>query len=50
MESRSVNLRDRDDQATQSKGEMITIDDAIAKLEKLREDKTLSKAIAEHTS
>ena len=42
-ESRTVNIRDRDDQATQAKGEMISLDDAIKKMEVLRETRALPK-------
>ena len=44
MESRTVNIRDRDDQATQAKGEMIKLEDAIKKLEELRKNRTLPQA------
>lgn len=40
-EARTANIRDRDDQATQSKGEMVGLDDAIEKLKALRESRTL---------
>lgn len=41
MENRTVNIRDRDDMATQARGELIKLDDAIEKLETLRKNKTL---------
>ncbi|KAI9717233.1 MAG: threonyl-tRNA synthetase [Chrysothrix sp. TS-e1954] len=46
MENKSVNLRDRDDQSTQSKGEMITLEDVTTKLEKLRDERVLSTMVA----
>jgi len=36
-ESRTVNIRNRDDQSTQSKGELIPLDEAIGKLVSLRD-------------
>ena len=45
QESRTVNLRDRDDVATQAKGEMIKLEDAIAKMEMLRETRALAKVV-----
>lgn len=43
MESKTVNIRNRDDPATQAKGELIPLNEAIAKLEELRSSKTLTK-------
>jgi len=40
-ESRTVNIRNRDDPATQAKGEMIALDDAIKLLEGLRDSRAL---------
>lgn len=37
--SRTVNIRNRDDQSTQSKGELIPLDEALVKLLKLKEEK-----------
>lgn len=45
-ESRTVNIRDRDDQATQVRGEIIKLDDAISKMEQLRDSRVLSKVPA----
>lgn len=42
-ESRTVNIRNRDDPATQAKGEMIALDDAIKLLEGLRDSRELPK-------
>ena len=50
IENKSVNLRDRDDQSTQSKGEMITIEDVTAKLERLRDERVLSTIVAASTT
>jgi len=44
-ESRTVNIRNRDDQATQAKGELVPLDVAIEKLVKLRDSKALINAM-----
>ena len=44
MESKTVNIRDRDDPATQAKGELIPLAEAISKLVKLRASKALTKS------
>ena len=44
MESKTVNIRDRDDPSTQAKGELIPLEDAIKKLEELRSTKALTKS------
>ena len=44
-ESRSVNIRNRDDQETQSKGELIPLDEAIGKLKALRKERRLINSI-----
>lgn len=44
-ESRSVNIRNRDDQNTQSKGEKIPLDEAIQKLKALRKERRLINSI-----
>ena len=44
-ESRSVNIRNRDDQETQSKGELIPLDEAIQKLKALRKERRLVNSI-----
>lgn len=38
-ESRTVNIRNRDDQSTQSKGELIPLQEALEHLVKLRDEK-----------
>jgi threonyl-tRNA synthetase len=40
-EARSVNVRNRDDQASQKKGELIALDDVISKLKSLRDERRL---------
>ncbi len=44
-ESRSVNIRNRDDQATQLKGELIPLHEAIQKLKALRKERRLINSI-----
>ncbi len=44
-ESRSVNIRNRDDQNTQSKGEKIPLDMAIQKLKALKKERRLISSI-----
>ncbi|KAI9777718.1 MAG: threonyl-tRNA synthetase [Geoglossum umbratile] len=44
-ESRTVNIRNRDDQTTQAKGDLIPLDEAIAKLVKLKDGRGLVNAI-----
>ena len=44
-ESRTVNIRNRDDQSTQVKGDLIPLDDAIIKLAALRDNRALKNAI-----
>ncbi|CAD6592889.1 MAG: threonyl-tRNA synthetase [Alectoria sarmentosa] len=44
-ESRSVNIRNRDDQETQSKGELIPLDEAMRKLKALRKERRLINSI-----
>ncbi|KAI9834263.1 MAG: threonyl-tRNA synthetase [Sarea resinae] len=43
--SRSVNIRNRDDPATQAKGEMVTLEEALTKLNALRKERRLVNAI-----
>lgn len=43
-DSRTVNIRDRDDQSTQQRGEVISMDDAIKKMEDLRDTKAFKLA------
>jgi threonyl-tRNA synthetase len=45
MESRTVNIRNRDDPSTQAKGELIPLDVAIEKLTKLRDSRAYSNAL-----
>lgn len=45
QETRTVNIRDRDDPATQAKGEMVKLEDAISKMETLRETRALAKVV-----
>lgn len=40
-ESRTVNIRNRDDPSTQKMGELVPLADAVAKLEKLRDERRL---------
>ena len=44
-ESRTVNIRNRDDPATQNKGEMVPLDVAVEKLERLRSSRDLLNAL-----
>ena len=44
-DSRSVNIRNRDDQETQSKGELIPLEEAIQKLKALRKERRLVNSI-----
>ncbi|KAF2769124.1 threonyl-tRNA synthetase [Teratosphaeria nubilosa] len=44
-ESRSVNIRNRDDPATQKMGELIPVDQAVKKLTLLRDERRLSSAL-----
>lgn len=46
MDSQSVNLRDRDDQESQKRGETISIDECIKRFEDLRKNKSLPKLAA----
>lgn len=50
MESRTVNIRNRDDKATQAKGDLIPLDEAIEKLVKLRDERRLVNALWEPIS
>jgi threonyl-tRNA synthetase len=43
--SRTVNIRNRDDQATQTKGELIPMDEALEKLVQLKEERRLVNGI-----
>ncbi|KAL1623980.1 threonyl-tRNA synthetase [Neofusicoccum ribis] len=44
-EQRKVNIRNRDDQATQQRGELVDLDAAIEKLVALKENRALASAI-----
>lgn len=44
-ESRAVNIRNRDDQETQAKGELVPLDEAIGKLKALKKERRLINAI-----
>jgi threonyl-tRNA synthetase len=39
--SRTVNIRNRDDQATQAKGELIPLQDALEHMTKLKDERRL---------
>lgn len=43
--SRSVNIRNRDDQETQAKGELVPLDEAIGKLKALKKERRLTNAM-----
>lgn len=45
MEARTVNIRNRDDPNQQSKGEMVSLSEALEKLTKLRDSRQLLNAI-----
>ena len=44
-DSRSVNIRNRDDQNSQSKGEKIPLEEAIGKLKALKKERRLLNMI-----
>lgn len=44
-ETRSVNIRNRDDPSSQAKGVMIPLDEAREKLRKLRKERRLVNAL-----
>ena len=44
-EARSVNIRNRDDKETQSKGELIPLEKAISKLKALKKERRLVNQI-----
>lgn len=41
MNTKTLNIRNRDDQSTQQKGEMIPLDEGLAKICSLRDEKRL---------
>jgi len=43
--SKTVNIRNRDDQATQQRGEIIPLDEALKKLVHLRDERRLENSI-----
>lgn len=43
--SRTVNIRNRDDPTTQSKGELVPLQDALEKFIKLRDERQLESRI-----
>jgi threonyl-tRNA synthetase len=45
QESRSVNIRNRDDPETQAKGELVPLDEAIQKLKALRKQRRIINSI-----
>ena len=46
-ESRTVNIRNRDDPSTQSKGDLVPLDVALQKLEKLRASQNLVNVLSD---
>ena len=44
-ESRSVNIRNRDDRQTQAKGELIPLDEAVQRLRALKKERRITNAI-----
>ena len=44
-EARAVNVRNRDDKETQNKGELVQLDDAVAKLRALKKERRLLNSI-----
>jgi threonyl-tRNA synthetase len=44
-DSKTVNIRNRDDQATQQRGEIIPLDEALKKLVQLRDERRLENKI-----
>ena len=44
-EARSVNIRNRDDQETQSKGDLVPLEEAISKLKALKKERRLINQI-----
>jgi threonyl-tRNA synthetase len=44
-ETKTVNIRNRDDQSTQAKGDLIPLDEAVAKLTALRDTRQLENKI-----
>ena len=44
-ESRSVNIRNRDDPETQAKGELIPLNEAVSKLKALKKERRLINSI-----
>jgi threonyl-tRNA synthetase len=44
-DSKTVNIRNRDDQATQQRGEIVPLDEAITKLASLRDERRLENTL-----
>lgn len=44
-DSRTVNIRNRDDQSTQAKGDLVPLDEAMQKLIALRDERRLENAL-----
>lgn len=45
QEKRAVNWRNRDDQATQQRGEVVPLDEAVEKLVKLRDERRIENTV-----
>ena len=45
QQTRTVNIRNRDDPSTQAKGDLVPLDEAIRKLVTLRDERRLENAI-----
>jgi threonyl-tRNA synthetase len=45
QKARAVNWRNRDDQATQQRGEIVPLDEAVEKLVKLRDERKLENVV-----
>ncbi len=44
-ESRTVNIRNRDDQSTQSKGELVPVAEALSQMLKLKDERRLENKL-----
>lgn len=45
QEKRAVNWRNRDDQATQQRGEVVPLDEAVEKLVRLRDERRIENTV-----
>jgi threonyl-tRNA synthetase len=45
QQNRAVNWRNRDDQASQQRGEIVPLDEAIEKLVKLRDERRVDNSV-----